>query len=435
MSAPNAPSASPFAPRAVLAMVVFGAAVFVALLYMIGSGMTGADTNNGGDHVGGKGLNGYAALALLLEKQGYDVHRAQTPSALDKPGLLILTPPANADGKEIAHIVDARRNIGPTLIITPKWLAMPARLINKSAPKGWVALDQIGPPNWPGFLDNVGVAVVKDASGQWVGHDLGGTLPDKNVIEVGKGRSLVPLVMTRGGHLLAAYVADQGYSPALDARSLDNYDSSDGDDDQIYPLVVVFEPDLLDNYGMADRNTALGALALVRAAAGDAGKSVTFDLTLPGFKRNANLLTLAFKPPFLAATLCLLLAALAVGWRAFQRFGPPTAPARAIAFGKTALVANSAGLIRRSRRLHLLGAPYAALVRDRLAHELALPRHADADATEAAIDRALAARSSGYSSDTPPFSLTAAQLRSARRPAELLRAGQALHALERMLTR
>jgi hypothetical protein len=120
-----------------------------------------------------------------------------------------------------------------------------------------------------------------------------------------------------------------------------------------------------------------------------------------------------------------------VGWRAFQRFGPPTTQSRAIAFGKTALVANAAGLIRRSGRLHLLGAPYAALVRERLAQELGLPRHADALATEAAIDRALASRSP----DTPPFSTTAAQLRSARRPAELLRAGQALHALERMLTR
>ncbi|MEO5597733.1 MAG: DUF4350 domain-containing protein, partial [Novosphingobium sp.] len=311
MNGVSATSTSPFSVRAVLIMVVFGAAVFVALLFMIGSGMTGADTNNGGDHVGGKGLNGYAALALLLEKQGYDVSRAQTLSGLNKPGLLILTPPANTDGKEIAKIVDARRNIGPTLIVTPKWQAMPAKLLNKSAKRGWVGLAGTNTPNWPGFLDDVGVGIVKDSTGKWTAPGLSGALPDKNQIEAGKGKSLVPLVMTRGGHLLAAYVADHGYYPTLDARSLDNYDSSGGDDDKIYPLVVVFEPDLLDNFGMADRNNAIGALALVRAAAGDSGKAVTFDLTLPGFKRNANLLTLAFKPPFLAATLCLLLAALA----------------------------------------------------------------------------------------------------------------------------
>ncbi len=156
---------------------------------------------------------------------------------------------------------------------------------------------------------------------------------------------------------------------------------------------------------------------------------VSFDLTLNGFARSANLLTLAFTPPFLAATLCLLIAALAVGWRAFLRFGPPRQGTRAIAFGKRALIANAAGLIRRTRRLHLVAAPYADHARERLARALALPRLADAEATEAAIDRALAARAG-----TPaPFSQIAARLRAARRPADILKAARDMHSLERTL--
>ena len=85
--------------------------------------------------------------------------------------------------------------------------------------------------------------------------------------------------------------------------------------------------------------------------------------------------------------------------------------------------------VRRSKRLHLLGPPYAALVRERLVRALALPHRADPAAREAAIDRALAMRAP----DSEPFSAAAAALRAARRPAELLRAARALHQIERML--
>jgi hypothetical protein len=177
-----------------------------------------------------------------------------------------------------------------------------------------------------------------------------------------------------------------------------------------------------ENAQLADR--------LVHALAGGS-RTVIFDLTLNGFKRTPNLLTLAFTPPFLAATLCLLLAALVAGWRAFLRFGPPRRAARAIAFGKGALVSNAAGLIRRTCRLHLIGGPYATRARERLARALALPRLADAEATEAAIDRALA----GRQPDAVPFSVIAARLRNARTHNDIMKAAQDLHALERTLIR
>ena len=181
---------------------------------------------------------------------------------------------------------------------------------------------------------------------------------------------------------------------------------------------------------MRDQANARLAERLVHAATGGA-QIVNFDLTLNGFTRALNLLTLAFTPPFLAATLCLLLAAVATGWRAFLRFGPPRAGVRAIAFGKQALVSNAAGLIRRSRRLHLITTPYATRARERLVQALALPRLADVAATEAAIDRALAARAP----EATPFSAIAARLRAAHSPHDIIKAAQDLHALERTLIR
>ncbi len=429
----TAPASSPFNPRAVLALVGLGAALFVAILYMIGAGMVHGSFNNGGAHGASKGLTGYAALSSLLEKQGWEVRTARTEAELAQPGLVVLTPPQSADGKELARLVAKRRHIGPTLLITPKWQGMPLSMGGQTAPgakPGWVSLAGTALPRWQGFLDDVGVTIDPLPGGAWYADHAAGNLPDEKSVLTAQGDALVPLVATeRGGHILAAYVADGGDWPALDSLALQGIEP--GEDTRMYPLVVVFEPDLLNNYGMGRKEAALYALRLFAAAGHGAPQTVTFDLSFNGFKRSANLLTLAFTPPFLAATLCLLLAALAVGWRAFLRFGAVRSGGPAIAFGKRQLVTNAGGIIRRSGRLHLLGTPYAALVRERLGRTLALPRHVDADAAEAAIDRVLAARRP----DAPPFSRIAAQLRAARRPLDLLRAAQTLHSLERMLTR
>ncbi len=432
----NEASANPFDPRVVLAMVLFGAAVFVALLWMIGAGMTTGSTNDGGGHAGGKGLNGYAALADLVERRGHPVRRSRSKASLDDEGLLVLTPPHNADGKEIGDILSKRRYAGPTILVMPKWMtvAVPASLQSAKAQPGWVMLGGSAPPPWgdsiPGF-EQLDLKIDENGGGdaRWIGLYRSGSLPEpKSVQSVHSGR-IQALVRDGNGQTLAGYLIDDGFYPSLaDAAEAD---AGEGSDEDIFPVLVVAEPDLIDNYGLADRERAMLAIKLIDLAADGEKLPVNFDLTLNGHGRSANLLTLAFTPPFLAATLCLLIAAVALGWRAFARFGPPRQGGRAIAFGKRALVANAAGLIRRTRRLHLIAAPYAEHARERLARSLALPRFADAAATEAAIDRSLAARRG----DAPPFSAIAARLRAARRPGEILKAAQDLHSLERMLKR
>jgi hypothetical protein len=96
---------NPFSLPGMLALVLFGAVVFVGLLWMIGSGMTAPSGNNGGAHAAGKGLNGYAAVVQLLEKRGYQTSLSRSEATLDDPGLLVLTPPRNTKGAEIERIV------------------------------------------------------------------------------------------------------------------------------------------------------------------------------------------------------------------------------------------------------------------------------------------------------------------------------------------
>ena len=438
-------SPSPFSPRMALALVVGGAALFLALLWMVGTGLGDDGTNNGGGHAAGRGLNGFAALARLAEADGGKVTLVRHGSGLAAPGLLVLTPPAEADGKDIDRIVAARRHIGPTLVIAPKWQAKPADTANPKAKKGWVELAGVEPPKWQGFLDNVSITIrpMLQNHGQWRGAALVGQLPEPKLVLSGNGQALVPLVLgDEDGRMLAAYVHDAGRYPALAAlatgASGDAGDQSADAGGALYPLILVFEPDLLDNFGMAHRENAALASQLIAAAmasdpGGTAPRQIAFDLTLNGLARTPNLLTLALTPPYLAATLCLILAALAIGWRAFARFGPARSEAGDLAFGKTALVENSAGLIRRARRLRLLPAPYVEAARGRIARALGLPRLSGAAALDAAIDRALATRQTAP--HAPEFSETCARLLAARGQTDLLRAARELHALERKLIR
>lgn len=434
----TAPNPAAFTQRGVIALVVFAVLAFMAMLYGL-SGAVGGSANDGNAHAGGKGLNGFAGLVALLDADGFDVGKVRDPAGLTQPGLLVLTPPADADGAKLERIVTARRRIGPTLVIAPKWLAMKSQSL--TAKRGWVILGGTAPPQWKGFHDEIGVAVDPPsgpAARSWHTGGTTGPLPNAPTILTGRGRGLVPLVTGGDGGQLAALDADEGAYPAL-------YEFSGvsptigGADNALYPLVFVFEPDLLNNWGLADQRTALMARALFLATGGgpDGGGRrvpVLFDLTLNGFGHTRSLIDLAFRPPFLAATLCLALAALATGWRAFVRFGPARLRGRTPddigALGKTALVENSAGLIRRARRMRLVAAPYATMLRERISVALRLPRGLDMAATEAAIDAAQLKRNLAL----PSFSLTAEAMRQARGPHDLARHAMALQTIEKALT-
>jgi hypothetical protein len=421
--------AQAFNARTVLGLVLFGALAFFLMLWFIATGQTDSGSNNGDAHAASRGITGYSALADILKAQGYEVRLSRNVGALEKEGLLILTPPLWADGKELAKIIEDRRYIGPTLLILPKWYAVRAPKTVVGAKDGWVVLGGTGKPGWLGemgkdFNLTAETAPLKGGLADWSGLGASGDLPDdKQVQALGSG-PLVNLVHDSGGRDLVSYLDDGGCYPVLDeAAGVPARDTSECDTDR-WNVTVVAEPDLFDNYGMADRSRALLATRIVELTREDQDIPIVFDLTLNGLGRTQNLLKLAFTPPFLAATLCLMIAMLVVGWRAFRRFGPPVAEGRAIAFGKQRLVANSAGFIQRTRRLHLLAEPFIQMTARNLARQLRL-RSVD----EAEIDTALARKTP----NSPPFSRLAAALRDARGASAILRAAHALRSLERTL--
>jgi hypothetical protein len=420
MTAAPAPARASFSKGGALALVAGGFALFLALLWLIGAGEgMGGDRGRGQAHAGANGLNGYSGLVRLIEAQGYTVARSRSPATLRAPGLLVLTPPAHAQAEAIADIIEDRAYAGPTLVILPKWWAVPPPPqlpagTQGTFRRGWVVLSDALASEWPAqlpapyTLEHALAEAPKGVRPGWRGIGLAGRLPSGTIAHAQPKGAHDPLFTDAAGRVLALRIRPD-------------------DGEQREPVVFLAEPDLANNYGLADPARAAAAAALIETLTGEGEiDTVTFDMTLNGYGASENLLTLAFRPPFLAATLSLLVALLIVGWRAFRRFGPAAVAAGPdIAFGKRQLILNGAGLILRARRFGLLGAPYAALAARRLADRLGLAR-----AEPQAIDAALARRLP----QAEPFTHHAARIEAARKPAEILAAAQGLDALTARLS-
>jgi len=431
----------PFSRGGLLALIGVGFAVLFAILYLLAVGDIGPDdSNNGGAHAGAKGLNGYSALVDLVRADGFDVTVSRQPTNLETGDILVLTPPRRTAPEDLLKIIEEREFTGPTLVILPKWGALPSRFMGdvKDPDKvrdGWVVLGGIGAPRWAneerGLLalgvEKQGEAPESTLAGLRAEENndkqpgpqrpfkrfetretiagIEGALPTNAGLFANPEGAHVPLVIDEDGETIALAMDWGGYGDGEEIRDA-NW------------LVFVIEPDLVNNWGLADPARALTAISIIRSMGYGEQGAVVFDLTLNGFGGTINLLTLAFQPPFLAATICLLLAMFIIGWRAFLRFGPSVARGREAAFGKARLVSNGADLIVRAGRLKLLSEPYITLSARRIARSLGLPR-----AEPSAIDTALAVREPG----APSFTETAQALRDASSAAEIVRAARALN--------
>lgn len=443
-----------FSRLGAFALVAGGFALFLAMLWLMGADADfGGERGRGQAHAASNGLNGYSGLVRLVEAKGYSVERSRNAQDLKTRDLLVLTPGIYADAEEIGKILEERRFRGPTLVIMAKWWAnqpgptLPPKVQAKFK-RGWVMLGGVSPSEWPTELPDgyrfehmvhprkasamaveiappqaapsaapkADAAPPKPAApARWSGMGLSGTLPREVVLHADLEDGQKALITDDKGRVLA-FGINLGAQAEAAAEEEEEGDTTFAPD--LYPVIFVADPDLANNYGLADAKRAAAAIALVDELTwAEDIDHVTFDMTLSGFGASENLLTLAFRPPFLAATLCLLVALLIVGWRAFQRFGPAAANGPDIAFGKRQLIANGAGLIVRARRFRLLGAPYAALAARRLAERLGLSRP-DPQAIDAALARRLP--------DEEPFTRRAARMEAAVKPADILAAAQGL---------
>ena len=132
-------------------------------------------------------------------------------------------------------------------------------------------------------------------------------------------------------------------------------------------FLVLAEPDLLSNHGIATQDRARTALSVLSLAARHyeiADPVFVFDDNLRRRDVSQNLVKLLTRPPFLAATLCLLAAGALIGWQGFNRFGDPDdADGEGASAGPRALAETAGQFIAGTGRVDALAPGYADVVR------------------------------------------------------------------------
>ncbi|WP_157220352.1 hypothetical protein [Flavisphingomonas formosensis] len=326
-----------FRPRTVALLLVIGILGFLGTLVLGAFAPDLRSGHNGGAHALSTAAVGFGGIVRLAEATGRNPVILRNDTLFDTEDLVVLTPET---GLEDMGKILARRAVKPTLVILPKWATVAdpdktgwvreAGLVLRAAPEAVFA---------PQFRFSVSR------------HRSGGR-PLRSVdvppaiqfaaarpLQTIAGKELRPLITDdRGGIVLAQ----------LGTR----------------PLYVLADPDLLSNIGMADARQAQSALTLLDYLNSGGATSIKFDVTLNGFGAAPSPLKLAFEPPFLAMTLAVAIALMMVAMQALARFGPARRRERAIAFGKAALIDNTAALVRKAGREAALGRRYADVVRD-----------------------------------------------------------------------
>jgi hypothetical protein len=345
-AAPTSVSREGFSGRTVLALVLVSlvAVAAFAVLAAYAPELRGASDPRA--HALSSSAIGYRGAVVMLkaEKTPVVVSR-RPPRGRPNPALTVLTPDIGTSAIDLKPFLT-----DPTLLIVlPKWLTR-------------------AQPLHPGYVDKVmpfqsGAAATVFLKAFAPRTDIWLRRGESRPVLRGTGAlfdraTYLPLgridrLQTLAGEGWIPLLADeQGRAVLVQSRLHRN-------------LFVLADPDLLNNQGLASLDNARAGMAILNALR--AGEGVTFDVTLNGFTRGRGIGRTMLEPPWLAATLCGVAAAILMGLHGLARFGPVQRRGRAFALGKRALVDSSAGLVRMAGRDAELAPAYAALTRDLIA--------------------------------------------------------------------
>ena len=395
-------SASAFSSRTIFLVVAAGLASFILFLVLTAYAPELRSGRDGRAHSLSTSAVGFRGVYELLDATGAPVDYVRDENVLADDGLTIVTLEMPVAQERLDALLD-NGEYQPTLIVLPKWFT-------RAIPGERDRVEALGPPALGGdgeqAFASLGDIVVTGANIERGDRLSGSIFPGVQF------RAPTDLQLIAGKALDGLITTDRGDIVLANVRGTEIY--------------ILSDPDLLNNQALASPQSARAALVMLQVLNADGGP-YRFELAVNGFGANqANLLTLAFEPPFLALTLSILAAALLAGLHAAFRFGPPLREPRAIAFGKRALVDNSAELLRLARREHLSSKRYAAITREAAVTAIGNPRQLSG----AAIDNWL----DGFDvPGSPPFSALAARAERATARQEILDAARALNLWKRTI--
>jgi len=157
-------------------------------------------------------------------------------------------------------------------------------------------------------------------------------------------------------------------------------------------ILVLSDPDPIENHGITRPGNAKFALALLERARKNHGRMV-FDETIHGLKgAGTSPLALLFRFPFSLLAIELLIAMILLLLATMARFGPQERAEAAIGFGKTRLIENSAALLGQAGHQAATLRRYLQMVLRETARTLHVPAGLDDAALVQWLDHIGAAR-------------------------------------------
>lgn len=376
-----------FSRRLLIGWIAGAVVIFAGSLYLMG-----AKEHAGPDATGASTFSrsaiGHAGLVEVLQRLDIPAIKSTSSSLnrLSGGGVLVLAEPRTSI--QVEESIRALLKADTVLLVLPKWAGLPSK-----QHAGWlhnVRQRLIVEPEWVAKLVAPRAEVIReDGEVKWTTNVLGLAPNVVKPIQLVRGAALRPIIATERGMLVGEIV------------------------ERNRRTVVLSDPDVISNHGLAREGNAALALALITRLR-KVGGTVVFDETIHGYTAPAaNPFLLLFRFPFLVATLQGLAAIALLLWATMARFGAPQSAPPPLSAGRAGLLQNMAKLIEFTGHHHVMVRRYVEETIRYVARQLHAPRALVGEALVAWLQRVGGAR--GVTVDCGALMRRARELREGNR--------------------
>ena len=389
-----------FSRKLMLGWIAGAVVIFAASLYLMGSKeyegpeAAGASTYS-------RSAIGHAGIFDVLQRLDIPVIKSSSNplDRLGKGGVLVLAEPrASLRQDDLISKLKAER----VLLVLPKWVGLPS-----DRHPGWVrqvrARGTSDPSSVVDLVASRMEVVREDGPVLWTTNELDLRPDVVQPTQLMRGTGLRPVIAGDKGMLVGELV------------------------ERNRRVLVLSDPDVIANHGLARQGNAALAVALVKRLRGANG-TVVFDETIHGYTAPAeNPFALLFRFPFVIATVQGLIAVGLLLWATLGRFGAPQSAPPPLSAGRAGLLQNMAKLIEFTGHQQVMIRRYVEETLRHVARQLHAPRALAGDALVAWLKRVGGAR--GVSVDCASLLQQARELGAAGRrdQASLVRLARETH--------
>ena len=354
-----------FSRKLMLGWIAGAVVIFAASLYLMGS-KDYEGPESAGASTYSRSAIGHAGIFDVLQRLNIPVVKSLSNSIekLGSGGVLVLAEPrASLRQDDLTSKLKAER----VLLVLPKWFGLPS-----NQHQGWVRevreRSTFDASSVVGLVASRMEAVREDGPVLWTTNELDLRPDVMKPTQLMRGTGLRPVIAGDKGMLVGELV------------------------ERNRRVLVLADPDVIANHGLARDGNAALAVALIKRLRGPNG-TVVFDETIHGYTAPAeNPFALLFRFPFVIATVQGLIAVGLLLWATLARFGAPQSVPPPLSAGRAGLLQNMAKLIEYTGHQQVMVRRYVEETLRHVARQLHAPRALAGDALVAWLKRVGGAR-------------------------------------------